>query len=109
MYAIRSYYGIDEAIHNINQGQFERAKQLIEQYQSAVVKLAEALLEHETLEGKHVEEILEYGEIRTPVLHTPLPPIESEDDADGVKKEKKDKKNQEGDLGSDHAPAGVPA
>jgi len=100
---------IDEAIHDINQGQFERAKQLIEQYQSAVVKLAEALLEHETLEGKHVEEILEYGEIRTPVLHTPLPPIESEDDADGVKKEKKDKKNQEGDLGSDHAPAGVPA
>ncbi len=100
---------IDEAIHQINQGQFERAKELIAQYKDAVVKLAEALLEHETLEGKHVEEILEYGEIRTPVLHTPLPPIETEESGNGSKKKKEETKGKEGELGSDPAPAGVPA
>ena len=28
---------------------------------------AEALLKHETIEGKHVHEILKYGEMRSPV------------------------------------------
>ena len=31
-----------------------------------------ALLEHETIEGKHVKEILEFGEVRSPVYNEPL-------------------------------------
>ena len=31
-------------------------------------KIAEALLEHETIEGKHVIEIIQFGEMRSPVI-----------------------------------------
>ena len=33
----------------------------------ALDKIAEALLEYETIEGKHVLEILQFGEMRSPV------------------------------------------
>lgn len=100
---------IDEAIHKINQGQFERAHELIEAHKESVIKLADALLEHETLEGKHVQEILEYGEIRSAVLHTPVPNLETDADEADAKKEKKGAKDPDDELGSDAAPAGVPA
>ncbi|MDR2673840.1 MAG: hypothetical protein LBC18_02985, partial [Opitutaceae bacterium] len=32
-----------------------------------------ALIEHETIEGKHVMEILRHGEIKSPVINAPAP------------------------------------
>src|SRR5450432_1052605 len=58
---------IDVEIQRIISEQFERAKKIIGEHRSALDKIAEALLEHETLEGRHVLEILEFGEIRSPI------------------------------------------
>ncbi|MFZ9979109.1 MAG: ATP-dependent zinc metalloprotease FtsH [Opitutales bacterium] len=58
---------IDEAISAIVQEQYARAEKLIADNAEAHRKVAEALLEHETLDGVHVMEILKTGAIRTPV------------------------------------------
>jgi cell division protease FtsH len=62
---------IDVEVHKLIDEQYNRAKSIIIEKRAALDKIAEALLQYETLEGKHVLEILEYGEIRSPVL----PPI----------------------------------
>ena len=70
---------IDEAISAIVQEQYARAEKLIADNAEAHRKVAEALLEHETLDGVHVMEILKTGAIRTPVsASTPsvTPPAE---------------------------------
>ena len=54
-------------IQRIISEQYERAKKIIGERRSALDKIAEALLEHETIEGRHVLEILEFGEIRSPI------------------------------------------
>lgn len=59
---------IDAEIHRIIDEQYERAKQIIADHRPALDKMAEALLEHETIDGKHVLEILQFGEIRSPIL-----------------------------------------
>ena len=67
---------IDEEIHRIIDEQYVRAKEIITQHRAALDKMAEALLEYETIDGKHVLEILQHGEIRTPVTPTQPPKIE---------------------------------
>ncbi len=64
---------IDEQIHRIIDEQYQRAKQILSERRTALDKLAEALLEYETIDGKHVLEILQFGEIRSPIV-PPLPP-----------------------------------
>ena len=59
---------IDGAIKKIIDAQYQRAKGILTKHRKALDTLANALLAHETLEGKHVEEILETGE-----MHSPLP------------------------------------
>jgi cell division protease FtsH len=59
---------IDEVIHKIIDAQHQRARQIIGEHRSALDKIAAALLEHETIEGKHVLEILQFGEIRSPIV-----------------------------------------
>jgi cell division protease FtsH len=63
---------IDEEIHRIISEQYERAKKIILEHRSALDKIAEALLEFETIEGKHVLEILQFGEMRSPITLAPL-------------------------------------
>jgi hypothetical protein len=52
--------------------QYARAKEIIAGHRVALDKIGEALIEHETIEGKHVKEILEFGEIRSPIVNEPL-------------------------------------
>jgi cell division protease FtsH len=63
---------IDLEIHRIIFAQYERARGIIGERRSALEKIAEALLEYETIEGRHVLEILEFGEIRSPVAASNL-------------------------------------
>jgi cell division protease FtsH len=58
---------IDVEIQRIITEQYTRAKAIVTERRSALDKIAEALLEHETIEGRHVLEILEFGEIRSPI------------------------------------------
>lgn len=64
---------IDQEIHRIIDEQYQRAKAMIIEKRAALDKIAEALLEHETIEGKHVLEIIEFGEIRSPIINQPPP------------------------------------
>ena len=63
---------VDAEIHRIIDEQYRRAGELIASHADAHRKVAEALLEYETLDALHVHELLEFGEIRTPVEYRPL-------------------------------------
>lgn len=89
---------IDEEISGIITTQFDRARKLIEENRDALTKIAEALLEYETIEGKHVQEIVEYGEIRSEVVSTKTEEIKREHEAsenEDSEKEKAAGKNED--------------
>lgn len=69
---------IDKEIGEIVNEQYARAEKLIAAHADAHKKIAEALLEYETLDGVHVREIVEFGEIRTPIEYKPLSVREDE-------------------------------
>jgi cell division protease FtsH len=58
---------VDSEIRRLIEEQYARAIQIVRERRSALDKIAEALVEYETIEGRHVREILEFGEIRSPV------------------------------------------
>ncbi len=62
---------IDKAIRRIIDEQYQVAESLLKKHRSALDAVAEALLVYETIEGKHVKEILEFGEIRSEVVQSP--------------------------------------
>jgi cell division protease FtsH len=64
---------IDAEITRIISEQYTRATEIISTHRHALDKIAEALLEYETIEGKHVMEILKTGAISSPVVRE-LPP-----------------------------------
>ncbi|ATC65292.1 cell division protein FtsH [Nibricoccus aquaticus] len=59
---------VDAAVSEIINGQYRRAQQIITEHRSALDKIAQALIEHETIEGKHVMEIVKQGEIVSPII-----------------------------------------
>ncbi len=58
---------IDTYIKKIVEEQYERAKSLMLSRKDALDKIAEALLKYETIEGRHVLEIVEHGDIQSTV------------------------------------------
>jgi cell division protease FtsH len=78
---------------------------IIGERRTALDKIAEALLEHETLEGRHVLEILEFGEIRSPIAAAFIGrPVEKPEE-----KKAADKQAPSEGLGAGPAPAPNPA
>jgi cell division protease FtsH len=65
---------IDREIHRIIDEQYTRSTKIIGDRRTELAKIAEALLEHETLDGRQVLEILQFGEIRSPFA--PPPPAD---------------------------------
>lgn len=61
---------IDDAIHTIVQDEYKRAQKIIDDHRDALEQIAKALLEFETIEGKHIHEILEHGELKSPVVRS---------------------------------------
>jgi len=59
---------IDAEVFKIVDTQYQRAKDIIAKHRDVLDKIAAALLEHETIEGKHVLELLQFGEMRSPVV-----------------------------------------
>ncbi|MBN1403220.1 MAG: ATP-dependent zinc metalloprotease FtsH [Opitutales bacterium] len=64
---------IDAEVQHIVDEQYERARGILTEKRHEMDMLAEALLQHETLEGKHVMEIVKFGEIRSPIVLQPVP------------------------------------
>ena len=96
---------IDTEIKAIIDGEYKRATQLLTEHRAALDMIAEALLEHETIEGKHVMEIIEHGEIRSPVITT-LPPPEP---VKGTAPATKPPAKSEPEEGLDGAPSPAPS
>ena len=67
---------IDTEIHRIIEEQYQRATEILARHRAALDKIAEALLEYETIDGKHVQEILQFGELRSPVVSSQPPKTE---------------------------------
>ena len=68
---------IDAEVFRLVDEQYKRATEIILAHREVLDKLAAALLEYETIEGRHVLEILHHGELRSPILREPpsaLPP-----------------------------------
>jgi len=98
---------IDAQIREIIDEQYERATKLLKEYDTALETLAMALLEHETLEGIHVKEILETGEIQSEVKG--IQEIQPEEDEAEEDNAEAPQDSSEEDLGHGPSPAGAPA
>ncbi|HTP82910.1 MAG TPA: cell division protein FtsH, partial [Alphaproteobacteria bacterium] len=96
---------IDAEVHLIIDEQYNRAKSIINEKRSELDKIAAALLQYETIEGRHVQEILEFGEIRSPVL----PPILPKPGEGAAAKKPAEKPAPAGLPGDAPAPAPSPA
>ena len=70
--------------------QYQRSLAILEEHRQALDVCAEALLEHETIEGKHVQEILEHGEIRSPIIKREPLSEQPEPESDEEKRSAKD-------------------
>lgn len=70
---------IDAEVLSIINHAYDRAKKLITENRDKVEAIAQALLEYETLDGSHIEEIVKYGSMKNPppkntsAPATPLP------------------------------------
>ncbi len=96
---------IDAEVRRIVDEQYARATAILKERRAALDGIAEALLQYETIEGKHVMEIIKEGKILSPVVHT-LPPVLG----DKPTKPDSDKKISSSDLPSaGSAPAPTPA
>ena len=71
---------IDAEVRRIVDEQYARATAILTERRAALDGIAEALLQYETIEGKHVMEIIKDGHISSPVVHT-LPPVLAESSA----------------------------
>ncbi len=99
---------IDNAIHEIVEGQYNRSLDILNEHRKALDVCAEALLAHETIEGKHVHEILEFGEIRSIITKREL----SESAPDEQAKSQinpSDREEDQSSLSGEETPAGAPA
>ncbi len=96
---------IDAAVTDLIQSQYKRAEQIIHDHRTALDKVAMALLEHETIEGKHVLEILKQGEIQSPVVREAM----GKTDAKAMEKKAAEKSAQSGSIDGMPTPAPSPA
>ncbi len=97
---------IDAEVTRIISEQYTRATEIIATHRDALDKIAEALLEYETIEGKHVMEILKTGGITSPVIRELPPALPPRTDDKGIRKPR-DASDTSGGLGG--APAPSPA
>jgi len=98
---------IDVIIRDMIQDQYNRALKIINDKRNALDVIAESLLEHETIDGKHVLEIIEHGEMRSPIVKREIPVEELEEDEEEGEVPKKPTKEDDdnGGLAGEEAPA----
>jgi cell division protease FtsH len=110
-YSEQTAQRIDQKINEIVQKQYQRSLDILNEHRAALDTMAEALLEHETIDGVHVKEILEHGEMRSPIIKREI--VEIEKEPEEVEEDEVPKKTGEdddkGDLAGEEAPAPSPA
>lgn len=63
---------IDAEVHTYIQDGVERARKILQENRKAVELVAQALIEHETLDGTHIYEALEHGKFISPICYGPM-------------------------------------
>jgi cell division protease FtsH len=106
-YSEQTARSIDEEIKKIIEAQYARARDLIKTKLDKLELIAQALLTHETIDGVHVHELIEFGEMRTPVTKQPPLPPKEEPTTPAGKDPKKIKKDGKGPEGAVQQPAGA--
>ena len=100
---------IDIAIKTIIDDQYSRARKILEDNVQALHTSAEALLEHETIEGKHIHEILDEGKIISPIINSSSKTENETEEAKESDEGETKEDSKEDDLDTGVQPAGVPA
>jgi len=110
-YSEQTAQRIDKKIHEIVQAQYERSLEILNEHRAALDTMADALLEHETIDGVHVKEILDHGKMLSPVIKREIEAVEPEpEEADAGAIETKTSEDDDKDgLAADEAPAPSPA
>ena len=112
-YSEQTAQKIDTAIHDIVEEQYHRSLEILNKHRKELDVCAEALLEHETIDGKHVLEILEFGEMRSPVIKREIVSENAQgSEGDGVEDsaaEEDNKNSDKGELAGEDTPVGAPA
>ncbi len=73
-YSETTAQAIDSEVLKLVNSAYEKAKDLISTHRDAMEKITAALLEYETLDGKHIKDIIEHGRMLTPPPAPLLPP-----------------------------------
>jgi len=94
---------IDSEIKNIIDTQYSRAMEILNDKIDGLHTTAAALLEYETIEGKHVHEILEHGKITSEITHDRAEDESQteEEIAEDAKPTAQEKDNEEIDPGAE--------
>jgi len=100
---------IDASIKEIIDVQYERAKQILLDNIEALHGSANALLEYETIEGKHIHEILEHGKIISEIKKAADESIPDDKPEDTDEKSKESKEEKTDPLNPGAEAIGAPA
>jgi cell division protease FtsH len=73
-YSEKTAEAIDAEVLGLVDTAYKKAKDLISTHRDAMEKITAALLEYETLDGKHIKDIIEHGRMLTPPPAPLLPP-----------------------------------
>jgi cell division protease FtsH len=95
---------IDREVRRIIDTAYKKAKDLLIKHRDKLDIIAKALLEFETLDGNHIRDIMEHGEMKSPPS-SPTPPEPPAQAPTSTPKE--EKKEKDVDLPGDLAPVGA--
>lgn len=97
---------IDAEIKQLIDNAYQRARDLLTKYRSEMDVLAKALLEYETLDGIHVREIMQHGNmINPPSNKPPMPPAIPENNSGATSGNGRDNEAEDLPPGLAGAPA----
>lgn len=94
---------IDDEVKRLIDNAYALATKLIVEHRAKLDSIASALLEYETLDAKHIHEIMEFGDIQNPPSRPTPPDLPSGTEAKKRPVEKE--KEHEGDFPGELAPA----
>jgi cell division protease FtsH len=95
---------IDKEVKKLTDEAYEEATRLIAENRDKLEVIAQGLLEYETLDGSHIQEIMDTGEIQNPPS-APVPPDLPEEPKEEEPAAKEEDSDTEEDFPGELAPA----
>lgn len=99
---------IDDEVKLLTDTAYKEATRLLTENRDKLETIAQALLVYETLDGVHVREIMEFGELRNPPSAPTPPDLPGGEEEEEAKPAKRDKEEESGDdFPGEFVPAGA--